>query len=84
MKEKEAKRLALEKAQIEALIEKYRPHTPKTLDEVNTSCYHNLEHFKCNGVINYKQGLKYYKSSPLLVPQLQHMGKHAPLSLLTP
>ena len=37
MKEKEAKRLALEKAQIEALIEKYRPHTPKTPDEVNTS-----------------------------------------------
>ena len=36
MKEKEAKRLALEKAQIEALIEKYRPHTPKTPDEVNT------------------------------------------------
>ena len=37
MKEKEAKRLALEKAQIEALIEKHRPHTPKTPDEVNTS-----------------------------------------------
>ena len=36
MKEKKAKRLALEKAQIEALIEKYRPHTPKTPDEVNT------------------------------------------------
>ena len=34
MKEKEAKRLAL--AQIEALIERYRPHTPKTPDEVNT------------------------------------------------
>ena len=29
MKEKEAKRFALEKAQIEALIEKYGPHTPK-------------------------------------------------------
>ena len=36
MKEKEAKRLALEKAQIEALIEKHKPHTPKTPDEVNT------------------------------------------------
>ena len=40
MKEKEAKRLtlerlALEKAQIEALIENYRPCTPKTPDEVN-------------------------------------------------
>ena len=37
MKDKEEKRLALEKAQIEALIEKHRPHTPKTPDEVNTS-----------------------------------------------
>ena len=37
MKDKEAKRLALEKAQIEALIEKHRPHTPKTPDKVNTS-----------------------------------------------
>ena len=36
MKEKEAKKLALEKAQIKALIEKYRPHTQKTPDEVNT------------------------------------------------
>ena len=37
IKEKEAKRLALEKAQIEALIKKHKPHTPKTPDEVNTS-----------------------------------------------
>ena len=37
MKDKEAKRLALEKANIEALIEKHRPRTPKTPDEVNTS-----------------------------------------------
>ena len=37
MKDKEAKRLVLEKAQIEALIEKYRPRTLKTPDEVNTS-----------------------------------------------
>ena len=37
MKDKEAKRLALGKAQIEALIEKYRPCTLKTPDEVNTS-----------------------------------------------
>ena len=36
IKDKEAKRLALEKAQIEALIEKHRPRTPKTPDEVNT------------------------------------------------
>ena len=37
MKDKEAKRFAIEKAQIEALIEKHRPHTPKTPDEVNRS-----------------------------------------------
>ena len=37
MKDKEAKRIATEKAQIEALIEKHRPRTPKTPDEVNTS-----------------------------------------------
>ena len=36
MKDKETKRLALEKAQIEALIEKHRPHTLKTPDKVNT------------------------------------------------
>ena len=36
MKDKEAKRIASEKSQIEALIEKHRPHTPKTPDEVNT------------------------------------------------
>ena len=37
MKDKEAKRFAIEKAQIEALIEKHRPLTPKTPDEVSTS-----------------------------------------------
>ena len=35
MKDKEAKRFAIEKAQIEALIEKHRPCTPKTPDEVS-------------------------------------------------
>ena len=37
MKDKEAKRHTLEKAKIEALIEKHRPCTPKTPDEVSTS-----------------------------------------------
>ena len=37
MKDKEAKRFMLEKAKIEALIEKHRPRTPKTPDKVNTS-----------------------------------------------
>ena len=36
MKDKEAKRFAIEKAQIEVLIEKYRPCTLKTPDEVST------------------------------------------------
>ena len=36
MKDKEAKRFAIEKAQIEALIEKHRPRTPETPDEVST------------------------------------------------
>ena len=37
MKDKEAKRHTLEKANIEALIEKHRPCTPKTPGEVSTS-----------------------------------------------
>ena len=37
MKDKEANRFAIEKAQIEALIEKHRPCTPKTPDEVSRS-----------------------------------------------
>ena len=37
MKDKETKKFTLEKAKIEALIEKHRPHTSKTPDEVNTS-----------------------------------------------
>ena len=37
MKDKEAKGFTLEKAKIEALIDKHRPHTPKTPDEVSTS-----------------------------------------------
>ena len=35
MKDKETNRFAIEKAQIEALIEKHRPHTPKRSDEVS-------------------------------------------------
>ena len=35
-KDKDAKRLQMEKAQIKALIEKHRRRTPKTPDEVNT------------------------------------------------
>ena len=35
LKDKEANRFAIEKAQIEALIKKHRPHTLKTPDEVS-------------------------------------------------
>ena len=35
MKDKEANRFAIEKAQIDALIEEHRPHTQKTSDEVS-------------------------------------------------
>ena len=35
MKDIQVKRLAIEKTKIEALIEKHRPHTPKTPDEVS-------------------------------------------------
>ena len=37
MKDKEANIFAIEKAQIEVLIEKHRPHTPKTPDEMSRS-----------------------------------------------
>ena len=37
MKDKEANRFSIEKAQMEALIEKHRPCTPKTPDEVSRS-----------------------------------------------
>ena len=37
MKDIKVKRLAIEKAQIEALIEKHRARTPKTPDEVSRS-----------------------------------------------
>ena len=36
VKDKDAKRLVVEKAQTEALIEKHRPRTPKTPDKMNT------------------------------------------------
>ena len=53
-------------------------------DHIQGKCYRNRERLKFNGILYYKLSLKYYKSSPLLALRLQHMGKHAPLSLLTP
>ena len=44
---------------------------PKDLVTATAYCYPNQERLKCNGILYYKLSLKYYKSSPLLVPQLQ-------------
>ena len=52
IKEKEAKRRTLEKAKIEALIDKHKPHTPSTPDEVNIPGRGN------NANINDKEGTK--------------------------
>ena len=58
-KGKDAKRLQMEKAQIEALIEKHRPHTPKTPDEVNTMGMGK------NTNINGQKGTEKEKEKPL-------------------
>ena len=66
LKEKEAKRRALEKAKIAALIDKHRPRTPSTPDGVN------IPGKGINADINDKEGTKmvqppyrkkYYKES---------------------
>ena len=51
-KEKEAKRYALEKAKISALIDKHKPHTPNTPNEVN------IPGTGINADINEKEGTK--------------------------
>ena len=52
LKEKEAKRRALEKAKISALIDKHRPRTPNTPNEVN------IPGTGINADINDKEGAK--------------------------
>ena len=61
MKDKEAKRFTLEKAKIEALIEKHRPHTLKASDEVNTSG--TGKNAKVNGQEGTKKGKPPYKKA---------------------
>ena len=61
MKDKEAKGFMLEKANIEALIEKHRPHTPKTPDEVNTSG--TGKNAKIDGQEGTKKGKPPYKKA---------------------
>ena len=61
MKDKEAKRFALEKAKIEALIGKHRPHTPKTPDEVSTSG--TGKNAKVDGQEGTKKGKSPYKKA---------------------
>ena len=61
MKDKEAKRFTLEKAKIEALIEKHRPRTLKTPDEVNTSG--TGKNAKIDGQEGTKKGKPLYKKA---------------------
>ena len=61
MKDKEAKRLMLEIAKIEALIVKHRPCTPKTPDEVNTSG--TGKNAKVDGQEGTKKGKPPYKKA---------------------
>ena len=60
-KDKEAKKLMLEKAKIEALIAKHRPRTPKTPEEVNTSG--TGKNAKVNGQEGTKKGKPQYKKA---------------------
>ena len=61
MKDKETKRFTLQKAKIEALIEKHRPHTPKTPDKVNTSG--TGKNAKVDGQEGTKKGKPPYKKA---------------------
>ena len=61
MKDKEAKRHTLEKAKIEALIEKHRPCTLKTPDEVSTSG--TGKNAKVNGQEGTEKGKPPYKKA---------------------
>ena len=61
MKDKEAKRHTLEKAKIEALIEKHKPRTPKTPDEVNISG--TGKNAKVDGQEGTKKGKPPYKKA---------------------
>ena len=61
MKDKEAKRFMLEKAEIEALIAKHRPRILKTPDEVNTSG--TGKNAKVDGQEGSKKGKPPYKKA---------------------
>ena len=61
MKDKEAKRIALEKAKIGALIGKHRPRTPKTPDKVSTSG--TGKNAKVDGQEGTKKGKPPYKKA---------------------
>ena len=61
MKDKEVKRHTSEKAKIEALIEKHRPCTPKTPDEVST--LGTGKNAKDNGQEGTKKGKPPYKKA---------------------
>ena len=72
MKDKEAKRHTVEKAKIEALIEKHRPRTPKTPDEVST--LGTGKNAKVNGQEGTKKGKPPYKKATKGIPQKGNRG----------
>ena len=77
MKDKDANRLAIEKAQIEALIEKHRPRTPKIPDEVNRLS--TGKNAKVDGQERYKkEKLPYKKATKDIQIKTSHKkGKEA-------
>ena len=77
MKDKEAKRFTLEKAKIEALIEKHRPHTPKTPDEV--SSLGTGKNAKVDGQEGTKKGKPPYKKATkdIQIEKSRTKGKEA-------
>ena len=77
MKDKEAKRFAIEKAQIEVLIEKHRPRTLKTPDEVSRSS--TGKNAKVDGQEGTKKEKPPYKKAPkdIQIKKSHKKGKEA-------
>ena len=76
MKDKEAKRFTLEKAKIKALIERHRPHTPKTPDEVSTSG--TGKNAKVDGQEGTQKGKPPYKKA---TKDIRHKTSHVKATL---
>ena len=68
---------------LESKVRERKLHSSCSL-RLGPPCYHNQECLRCNGILIISKALSIVYSSPLLALWLQHMGKHFPLSLLTP